>query len=494
LFWLQWRKLRFNRVDAPRRMRSFPGVHVAGANRSADPNDAFFTDGIHDDLLTQVSRIKAIKAISRTSVMGYRGTAKMLAELSSPLADVAEDFSMIPIIRTPNSFLLLSLAAACAVAQPTPVEELAQRSARLSAEFETAGLADPFRGVTTNGTVQPGLFKLEASGVSTEPVRIAAAAFLATLTPEQRAKTMFAVEDDEWRKWMNQDFYRRQGIGFLEMSDVQREAAFGLMQASLSAEGLKLSRDIMHLDTTLGELNNGNFTRYGETRYWITVMGEPSATAPWGWQIDGHHLVINYFVLGDQVVMSPVFLGSEPVVARSGRYAGTSILQQEQAGGLALLRALDDAQRAKAVLSGSKPGNNNVGEAFKDNVVLDYAGLPAASLNSAQREQLVALVALYVDNMDEGHARVRLDEVRAHLDETHFAWIGGSADDSVFYYRIHSPVVLIEFDHQMPVGIRHLVANPKEPLRDHIHVVVRTPNGNDYGKDLLRQHYEQHPH
>lgn len=403
-------------------------------------------------------------------------------------------------MKLPPGFARLIIAVAWLTAsarihaQPTPVEVLQERSSRLSAQFESEGLAEPFRGVTTDGTVQPGLFKLAASGVSTEPARRAAEAFLAVLSAEQQTKTMFPVDDDEWRKWMNQDFYQRQGVAFFDMTEVQREAAFELMRASLSADGLKLSRDIMHLDTTLGELNGGNFTRYGETRFWITVMGSPSATAPWGWQIDGHHLVINYFVLRDQVVMSPVFLGAEPVVAKSGTWAGTAILQREQAAGLALLRALDDTQRARAVLAGAKTGNNNVGEAFKDNVVLDYAGVSAADLNAAQREQLVALAALYIDNLDEGHARVKLDEVRAHLDKTHFAWIGGSADDSVFYYRIHSPVVLIEFDHQLPVGIRHLITDPSAPVRDHIHVVVRTPNGNDYGKDLLRQHYAQHPH
>jgi hypothetical protein len=89
---------------------------------------------------------------------------------------------------------------------------------------------------------------------------------------------------------------------------------------------------------------------------------------------------------------------------------------------------------------------------------------------------------------------VKLDEVRAHLGQTHFAWIGGTADDSVFYFRIHSPVVLIEFDHQRPANLRHLAKDPSLPNREHIHVVVRTPNGNDYGKDLLRQHLSAHPH
>jgi hypothetical protein len=110
-----------------------------------------------------------------------------------------------------------------------------------------------------------------------------------------------------------------------------------------------------------------------------------------------------------------------------------------------------------------------------------------------QREQLLELVGLFVRNLDDGHAKVRMEEVRAQLDRTHFAWIGGDADDSVFYYRIHSPVVLIEFDHQRPANLRHL-SDPLKVSREHIHAVVRTPNGNDYGKDLLRQHHATQKH
>ena len=364
-----------------------------------------------------------------------------------------------------------------------------------SSDSEKAGLAEPYKGITTNGTPVAGLFPVRSTGVSTEPVRKAADAFLKALSGEQRSKSTFPVDDDEWRKWMNQHFYIRQGVSFLEMTDTQRDAAFSLLGASLSAKGLKLSRDIMHLNQTLGELNNNDFEQYGEGRYYITIMGKPSATEPWGWQIDGHHLIVNYFVIGDQVVMTPAFYGSEPVIATSGKYKGTSILQSEQADGLALLMALNDDQRKKAVLSFSKTGNNNLTEAFKDNVVLDYAGLPVSQMTAAQKKQVLSLIDLYISNEDTGHARVKMDEVRQHLDQTWFAWIGGSEEKAgVYYYRIHSPVVLIEFDHQLPVGIRQLVPNPTLPFHDHIHVVVRTPNGNDYGKDLLRQHHETYPH
>lgn len=90
--------------------------------------------------------------------------------------------------------------------------------------------------------------------------------------------------------------------------------------------------------------------------------------------------------------------------------------------------------------------------------------------------------------MRDEHAKVRMTEVAKHLDATHFAWMGGTDQDNTFYYRVHSPVILIEMDHQTPVAL----PGPREPNRNHIHTVVRTPNGNDYGKDLLRQHLEQH--
>jgi len=375
---------------------------------------------------------------------------------------------------------------------PDPTQFRAQ-SREWSARMEATGLSAPFTGVTTNGKVLPGLFEVRSTGVSTAPVVQAAERFLEALTTEQRRKTRFGENDSEWRKWANQHIYARQGVSFDEMSQPQREAANAMLAASLSAKGLSLTRDIMRLNETLGELNGRNFVEYGEGKYWISVMGEPSVTEPWGWQLDGHHLNVNYFVLGDQVVMTPAFWGSEPAVATSGKYAGSAILQDEQGRGLDMVRALTDRQRANAILETSKRGNNILAQAFSDNLVLDYAGVRVSSFSTAQKQRLLALIQLYVGNMREGHARVRMSEVETRLDDTYFAWIGGTENNSVYYYRIHSPVILIEFDHETPVGLQHLYP-PGVPYREHIHSVVRTPNGNDYGKDLLRQHYAQHPH
>ena len=363
----------------------------------------------------------------------------------------------------------------------------------MSEDYEKEGLAAPFKGITTNGEVEPGLFEIRPSGVSTEPVRIAAEAFIATLTPVQLARTMYPLDDIEWRKWMNQHFYARQGICLAEMTDAQLQAAFGLMRASLSAKGFELTRNIMRLNETLAELAEDH-AFLGEWLYYIQVFGKPSATEPWGWKLEGHHAIVNYFVLGDQVVMTPLFIGSEPVKATSGKYKGLEILQREQNDGLEMLKALPEMQQKQAILNFSKTGNNNLTEAFKDNVVIEYAGLRTNDLAGPARQRFRDLIHLYVSNMDEGHARVKMDDVDRHIENTWFTWIGSTQPDSVFYYRVQSPVILIEFDHQRPANLRKLAADPMKPTPQHIHCVVRTPNGNDYGKDLLRQHYIAHPH
>jgi hypothetical protein len=346
-----------------------------------------------------------------------------------------------------------------------------------------------FVGVTTDGVVQPGLFEIAPTGVSTESVAAAAQALLAALSDEQRARVLFPVEDDEWRRWANMHFPPRQGVSFAEMSGPQQGAVWALIAAGLSARGFELARDVTRLEEHLAELMDDH-DQYGEHLYWITIMGEPSGTQPWGWQFEGHHLIINFFVLGDQVVMTPTFIGGEPVFAESGKYEGTRILQSEQALGLALINGLTPAQRSEAIIDPNKTGNNNHGEFFQDNAVVPLEGLSLAGLEGDQRRLAERLIRIYVDNLRPEHAEIRMAEIVAHWDDTYFAWVGDTDEDAVFYYRVQSPVVMIEFDHQSPVAL----SDSPKPTRRHIHTVVRTPNGNDYGKDLLRQHLTQRPH
>ena len=82
-------------------------------------------------------------------------------------------------------------------------------------------------------------------------------------------------------------------------------------------------------------------------------------------------------------------------------------------------------------IKADKTGNHNQTEAFKDNVVLPYAGVKASELPAAQQAALLELIGLYVGIQDDGHAKVKMAEVKQHLADTHFAWVGSTAPDAV---------------------------------------------------------------
>jgi hypothetical protein len=349
-------------------------------------------------------------------------------------------------------------------------------------------VAEPFKGLTLDGTLLPDLFPVQKTGIATTPITDAARAFLTSLSDGQRARAVFPLESDAWRRWSNiHPFLMRHGVSLDEMSPAQREAALALVRESLSAQGFQTARDVMRLNELVLAIT-GSHAEYGEWLYWMSVMGMPSADEPWGWQIDGHHLIVNCFVLGDQIVMTPMFLGSEPVAADEGPYAGTRVFQAEEQGGLAIMRALTPEQRRRATIGAELPGELFTA-AFRDNLELKYEGIRGDVLSSGQQRLLLDVLETYIGRIRPRHATVRLDEVKQHFAETHFAWMGGADEESVFYYRIHSPVILIEFDHQ-----RGIAFDNDAPSRHHIHTVVRTPNGNDYGRDLLRQHHARFDH
>ena len=346
---------------------------------------------------------------------------------------------------------------------------------------------EPYRGVTRSGTVEPGLFRLQRTGLRLQPMREAASAFLQALTPAQRSQTQYPLTSDVRRRWTNVASAPRFGLSYAEMSPLQRQRADDLLRAFLSAEGYRQSKDIMLINGYLAEAT-GNTTRYGADQFWLSLYGTPSESQPWAWRLEGHHLVLFVSVVGDQVVMTPTFMGAEPTRIPSGLHRGVSVMAREEATGRALIQSLTAAQNQLAQLSASKQGSNMLTEAYKDNAVVAPAGIKASQLSSRQRQLLLAIVKSYADQYRQELSAERLREVAEHLDQTSFAWIGQNGLEAPIYYRILSPVVLIEFDQQRPVS---LPGDPKVPLRNHVHTVVRTPNGNDYGADLLRQHLQQ---
>jgi Protein of unknown function (DUF3500) len=279
----------------------------------------------------------------------------------------------------------------------------------------------------------------------------------------------------------------RHGVCLADLDGNQREAALALMRETMSAAGCQTARDVMRLNDHALVIT-GKPDEYGEWFYWVSMFGRPSPEEAWGWQIDGHHLNVNCFVLGDQLVLTPNFMGSEPVLARFGEHKGTRVFAAEEEQGYALMRVLSPEERQRATVGKDLP-SELLTAAFNDNRRIEPAGIRFDELPAGGRERLEALLATYVGRIRPGHAEIRYAEVKRHLSETHFAWIGPFDDSSPFYYRILSPVILVEFDHQSGI-----IYNNETASRDHIHTVVRTPNGNDYGKDLLRQHYAEHDH
>src|SRR5215813_3252012 len=282
------------------------------------------------------------------------------------------------------------------VRQRTPVSARTRQTdlpPQLQKYVETgdALVAEPFKGITASGSVAPGLFPLKKTGVSTRQITGAGRAFVDCLSEPQRERALFPLESDVWRRWSNiHPYLMRHGVSLDELSQAQRDRALVLLRESLSAHGFKTARDVMRLNELVRAIT-GSQSEYGEWLYWVSVMGTPSFDGPWGWQIDGHHLIVNCFVLGDQVVMTPMFMGSEPVAVATGPYAGTRVFQAEEEQGLALVQALTPAQRQHTVIAKDLPMEAFTA-AFRDNLTLKYEGLPFGELSGVQQEQLVRLV------------------------------------------------------------------------------------------------------
>lgn len=360
---------------------------------------------------------------------------------------------------------------------------------------------EPFRGITTGGHVIPELYAPRPEGAPTLAMIEAVNALAARMSPEQRKASCFPVDSPQWRNWQNTELYvEHHGLRLDEVGEPLREAAMAVLRASMSPHGYELSRDTMRLNAFLGDIVGGPAVM-GEWSYIFCLFGEPSATEPWGWQLFGHHLVLNCFVLGTQMVLTPAFWGAEPSYADYGPFKGIRLFEDEERAGLKLMRSFSAEQQKRAIIYNSIIGgdqpesrrhfadNLHFGGAYQDNRIVPYEGLKGSELSATQRRDLMDLVDKYLACLPEGPRAARIAEVEHHLAETHFCWIGGFSEASAFYYRVQSPVTFIEFDHHAGVFLTNA-----EPAKFHVHTIVRTPNGNDYGFDLLRQHYQSAPH
>jgi hypothetical protein len=354
-----------------------------------------------------------------------------------------------------------------------------------------------FKGITTDGECVQGLFTLQDEQAPVQACVQAVEHLLEGLTPAQIEKVQHPHDARQWRAWMNPEVYMmRFGLRLDELPGQTRQDILEVLRASLSPQGFDRARQLMKINHFLGELVHAPRV-LNEYSYNFNLFGIPSATEPWGWNFYGHHLSLNCRFIGNQMVVTPVFMGAEPHAIDVGPLAGIPVFDREESAGLALMRSLPLDLQHQAQLYALKrdpampPGRVAFGDeltltgAFQDNRIIPVEGVCAMSMPAAQQAKLLELIETYLAYLPEGPRSARMCENHAHLANTWFCWIGGTDDDSPFYYRIQSPVMIIEFDHHAGVFLGNT-----HPEKFHIHTLVRTPNGNDYGMDLIRQHCE----
>jgi Protein of unknown function (DUF3500) len=91
--------------------------------------------------------------------------------------------------------------------------------------------------------------------------------------------------------------------------------------------------------------------------YWLVMLGDPTNTDPWAWRINGHHLLAQATVVGDQVNGVPHFFGAEPATVLEGPHAGLRALPREEDLARELMLALQDDQRRMARIAVKAPAD-----------------------------------------------------------------------------------------------------------------------------------------
>lgn len=347
----------------------------------------------------------------------------------------------------------------------------------------------------------------------------AANSFLGTLDQKQRQSVMYAFDDQDQRKrWSNFPIAMvpRGGINMGEMSATQRAAVMALLASVLSPRGVEKVQQIMDGDeinktTDQGPGGNrggagrrggggppgnggpppgnggppfgpggrrgpgGNGPMFGRDLYYVSFLGMPSEKNPWMLQFGGHHLALNITIAGEHGVLTPTLTGAQPALYTVD---GKTVrpLGRESDKALALLNALDENQRKKAILS-YELADLVLGPG-QDGKTIQPEGLKATEMNERQRAMMLDVISEWAGIINESAAAARMDEIKAGLNDTWFAWSGPTkaapGKNITAYYRIQGRNLVIEYAPQTLGGDPAL----------HVHTMYRDPT-NDYGRKFI---------
>ncbi|KAI6780263.1 uncharacterized protein J7T54_003042 [Emericellopsis cladophorae] len=350
---------------------------------------------------------------------------------------------------------------------------------------------EPFRGVTTDGKVRDGLYSVQDEGVPVGQIAEAAGTLLSKLTKEQREKTLYHVDSPEWRSWSNPEFLLSdKGIRLDEFAEDLRNGVLAVLESALSPEGYQKAISAMRVNHFLGELIQAPAV-INEFSYNFVLFGEPSASRLWGFSFYGHHLCLNIVLYQSQIFVAPWFTGSEPNFIDDGPHKGTRTLEREELLGLELMQDLSPEQQARAQVykhmkdpempwgRWNHDDQRHLCGAYRDNRIVPYEGILVSEMSEKQQDLILGILHEYLLYLPRKARQMRLDHVKSWFHETYWCWIGGYGNEDPFYYRVQSPVIIVEFDHHSGVFLTN-----SEPAKFHIHTLLRMPNGGDYGNAI----------
>ena len=303
------------------------------------------------------------------------------------------------------------------------------------------------------------------------------AAFLNSLSEEQRVKATYRYEDGERVFWYYPPL-NRHGLPLRDMDTRQRELAYRVMASGLTEKSYEQAKLIIDHELVLGPLEKEQgqvtFVRDPDL-YYFTVFGEPGGSDPWGWRAEGHHVSLHFSIWGDKVLsVTPFFFGANPAEVRKGPKTGLRILGSREDLAFELVNSLDKGQRSSAIIYDKAPLDILTYNSSKVSLPREE-GLSGSRMSGTQREIMMSLVSEYVGQVRADISQERLDAIKEQgTDGFHFAWAGPTEMSKEHYYRIHGGDFLVEFDN-------------RQDGANHIHSVWRDVE-NDFAQDILRQH------
>lgn len=283
----------------------------------------------------------------------------------------------------------------------------------------------------------------------------------------------------------------RAGLRLGDLDTKQTAAARHVFEATLSACGLKLLDDVRAADDFLAPLDK-NSIGWDGGNYYLSVLGAPSAHAPWMLQLGGHHIAYNFVFNGKQPGATPLFFGTEPIRfelkgASHDPLAAQSTAMRNLATAIAahheakLTGTFTDV--VKGVVMTRVPGQALPSGGTDTGFPQTYPtgtndrGVPYPALDPAQQTLVRTALRSYASLPGAAISKplVAAYESPAALRETYVGYAGATdLAEKGSYVRIDGPRIWMEF------VVQPAVANPAE---NHYHALWRDKQA-DYGGEV----------